>query len=119
MRRLRWWFLAALPAVFALGIAAFVFLRAQHSLDRAGVAVAGEGRFPFEMRAIGRMENPGFESIASPATYTAGAFYRGKLYVSGPSGLFVYGAAEAARGGDTALLKTYRVGLDLPAASRS
>jgi len=116
MRRLRWWFLAALPAVFALGIAAFVFLRAQRSLDRAGVAVAGEGRFPFEMRAIGRMENPGFEWIASPATYTAGALYRGKLYVSGPSGLFVYGAADALRGGDAALLKTYRVGLDLPAA---
>jgi ligand-binding sensor domain-containing protein len=28
----------------------------------------------------------------------------------------VYGAAEAVRGGNTALLKTYRVGLDLPAA---
>jgi ligand-binding sensor domain-containing protein len=117
MRRFRWWFLAALPAVFALGIAAFVFLRAQRSLDRAGVAVAGEGRFPFEMRAIGRMENPGFEWIASPAAYTAGAFYRGNLYVSGPSGLFVYGAAQAVGDGATTLLKTYRVGLDLPAAA--
>jgi len=116
MRRLRWWFLAALPAVFALGIAAFVFLRAQRSLDRAGIQVADEGRFPCEMRQLARMENPGFEWIASPATYTAGAFYRGKLYVSGPSGLFVYGAAEGMRGGGTALLKTYRVGLDLPAA---
>lgn len=116
MRRLRWWFLAALPAVLALGIAAFVFLRAQHSLDRAGVAVAAEGRFPFEMRTVGRMDNPGFEAIATPVTYSAGAFYRGKLYVSGPSGLFVYGAAEAVRGGGTTLLKSYRVGLDLPAA---
>jgi ligand-binding sensor domain-containing protein len=116
MRRFRWWLLAALPAVFALGIAAFVFLRAQRSLDRAGVAVSAEGRFPLEMHALGRMENPGFESIASPATYTAGAFYRGKLYVSGPSGLYVYGAAEAAHGGGATLLKSYRVGLDLPAA---
>jgi len=116
MRRLRFWFLAALPAVFALGIAAFVFLRAQHSLDRAAVAVAAEGRFPFEMRTVGRMDNPGFEAIATPVTYTAGAFYRGKLYVGGPSGLFVYGAAEAERGGGTTLLKSYRVGLDLPAA---
>jgi len=116
MRRPRWWFLAALPAVFALGIAAFVFMRTQHSLDRAKVAVAAKGRFPFEARTIGRMENPGFEWIASPASYTAGSFHRGKLYVSGPSGLYVYGAAEAVRGGGTALLKTYRVGLDLPAA---
>ena len=68
------------------------------------------------MRKVGLMDNPGFEAIATPVTYTSGAFYRGKLYVSGPSGLFVYGAAEAVRGGGTALLKSYRVGLDLPAA---
>jgi ligand-binding sensor domain-containing protein len=116
MRRLRWWFLAALPAVFALGIAAFVFLRAQHSLDRAAITVSADGRFPLEVRMIGRMDNPGFEAMATPVTYSAGAFYRGKLYVSGPSGLFVYGAAEAVRGGGTALLKSYRVGLDLPVA---
>jgi hypothetical protein len=101
---------------FCAGHCGFCFLRAQRSLDRAGVAVAAEGRFPFEMRTIGRMDNPGFEAIASPVTYSAGAFYRGKLYVSGPSGLFVYGAAEAVHGGGTALLKSYRVGLDLPAA---
>jgi hypothetical protein len=106
--------IAALPAVLVLGIVAFVFTRAQHSLNRAGTAVAGEGRFPFEMRTLGRIENPGFEAIASPATYTSGAFFQGKLYVSGPSGLFVYG--DSAAGVGVSLLKSYRVGLDLPAA---
>ena len=115
MRKPQWLLLAALPAVLVLGAAAFVFMRAQHSLDRATGMVAREGRFPFEMRVVGRMENLGFESIASPATYTSGAIYQGKLYVSGPSGLFIYGAGEAA-GAGTTLLKSYRVGLDLPAA---
>jgi hypothetical protein len=116
MRRRLWWLVAALPAVVVVGVAAFVFMRAQHSLDRAGVAVAREGRFPFAMRPVGRMENAGFEAIASPAAYTAGAFYQGKLFVSGPSGLFVFGAGDAAHESSATLLKSYRVGLDLPAA---
>src|ERR1700689_1295990 len=116
MRRQYWLLLAALPAVVVLGVAAFVFMRAQHTLNRTGFAVAREGRFPFAMRPVGRMENAGFEAIASPAAYTAGAFYQGKLFVSGPSGLFVFGAGDAAHGSSTTLLKSYRVGLDLPAA---
>jgi len=62
------------------------------------------------------MENAGFEAIASPVSYTAGAFYQGKLFVSGPSGLFVFGAGDAAHGSSATLLKSYQVGLDLPAA---
>lgn len=113
----KWLYVAALPAVVVLGIAAFVFasfFRAQHSLDRASVAVAWEGHFPAELRLIGRGENPGFEAIGSTAAYTSGAFYQGKLYVSGPSGLFVFGGNGGVGG---KLLRTYRVGLDLPAAS--
>jgi hypothetical protein len=106
-------FLAALPAVVVLGAAAFVFILAQHSLDRAGVEVARGGRFPVELRTIGRQENPGFEDIASPDRYVSGAFYQGKLYVSGPSGLSVYGGGD---GVGSRLLKSYRVGLDLPTA---
>jgi hypothetical protein len=109
----KWLFLAALPAVVVMGAAAFVFMRAQHSLDRAGVEVARDGRFPVELRTVGRPENPGFEAIASPDRYASGAFYQGKLYVSGPSGLFVYGGGN---GVGSRLLKGYRVGLDLPAA---
>jgi hypothetical protein len=58
---------------------------------------------------VNTAQNPGFETIASPATYASGAVYHGKLYVSGPSGLSIYGAGNR-------LVKTYRVGLDLPAA---
>lgn len=116
MRRPTWLLLAALPAVFLLGVATLVFIRTQHSLDRATADVAREGRFPFEMRAIGRTENPGFESIASPATYVSGALYRGNLYVSAPSGLFVYAAPAVTAGSSLTLLKSYRVGIDLPPA---
>jgi len=112
----RWWLIAALPTVVALGVAAFVFaifFRAQHTLDRAGAAVASEGHYAVELSTLGRMENPGFEAIASPATYVSGAWFEGKLYLSGPLGLFVYGSRD---GVGSALLKSYRVGLDLPAA---
>ena len=110
----KWILLVALPTVLVLGSAAIVVFRAQHALDRAGTEVEDQGRFAFEMRGVGPMENPGFEPIASPATYISGALYRGKLYVSGPSGLSVFGNGG---GGDgDSLLKSYRVGFDLPAA---
>jgi ligand-binding sensor domain-containing protein len=115
MRKPQWLLLAALPAVLVLGAAALVFVRTQHSLERATVSVAQEGRFPFELRSVGPQENPGFESVASAATYSSGALYQGKLYISGPSGLLVYGAGEAP-GVGARLLKSYRVGWDLPAA---
>lgn len=105
-----WLFLAASAAgVLVLAFAAFAFFRAQRSLKRATAEVAQSGRYAFDLRTLGRIENSGFESIASPASYVSGAFLRGKLYVSGPSGLSVYGAGDA-------LLKTYRVGPDLPSA---
>jgi len=113
MRRRTWLLLAALPALVALGIAAFVVSGARHSLDHARANVASEGRFPAELRTLGTMPNPGFEAIASPASYHSAALYQGKLYVGGSAGLFVYGAGFDA--GDT-LLKSYHVGVDLPAA---
>jgi hypothetical protein len=117
MRRPRWstkWlFLAALPTAIALGTAVFVFVRTQHSLDRSAAAVAQQGRFPVELVTLGSQENPGFEAIASPASYVSGAFFQGKLYVGGPSGLSVFDASD---GVDYTLLKRYRTGLDLPAA---
>jgi ligand-binding sensor domain-containing protein len=103
---------AALPAVLALGVAAFVFVRVQHSLDQADISVAAQGRFPFELRTIGKLENLGFEAIASPANSSSGAFYRGKLYLGGGSGLSVYDVSEDGY----RLLRSYRLGLELPAA---
>jgi ligand-binding sensor domain-containing protein len=113
MRRRTWLLLAALPALTALGIAAFVVSGVRRSLDRARADVASEGRFPAELRTLGTLPNPGFETIASPASYRSAALYQGKLYVGGSAGLFVYGAGFGA--GDT-LLQSYRVGVDLPAA---
>jgi ligand-binding sensor domain-containing protein len=116
MRKPPWLLLAAIPAVFGLGIAAFVLVRVQHTLNRATVSVAREGRFPMELRTLGRMENRGFEAIATPVSYRSGAFFHGKLYISGPSGLFVYGAGDAFDRNSVTLRKSYRVGLDLPPA---
>lgn len=112
----KWILIAALPTAFLLGGAAFVlliFIRAQHSLERAGVALAQEGRYSAKLEPLAPVENAGFEAIASPARYVSGAMYQGKLYVSGPAGLYVFGSGE---GFGDSLLKSYRVGLDLPAA---
>jgi hypothetical protein len=108
--------MAAFPTVVGLGIAAFVVMRAQHSLDRASAVAAQQGSFPVELRKVGRQENPAFEAISSPATYTSGAFLQGKLYVSGPGGISIFGAPDLSRPYGSSLLKSYRVGQDLPAA---
>jgi hypothetical protein len=108
--RLRLWILlVALPAV-VLGVAAFVLWRAQHALDQAKSTVAQRGRFEATLRPWEAKGNPGFESIASPPEYVAGAFYQGKLYLCGAAGLSILGA-------DGMLLKRYLVGVDLPAAN--
>jgi ligand-binding sensor domain-containing protein len=114
MRKPLWLLMAAIPTVLGLGVAAFVVMRAQHSLDRASTSVAQQGAFAVELRKVGRQENPGFEAVNSPATYNSGAFFQGNLYVSGPSGLDIYGASDVSHGNEISLLRSYRVGLDLP-----
>ncbi len=101
-------FLVATSLMLLLGFATFVVFRTQHTLEQAGAAVEKQGRFPFELRNVSPTANSGFEPIATPPAYTGGAFYQGKLYVSGPGGLSAYG------GGDL-LLKQYRTGFELPA----
>ena len=113
MRRATWWIVAAVPAVCVLGIAAIVVFRAQHTLDRAAVAVAHEGRFSAEVRTLAPESNPGFEAIATPARFTCGAMYRGKLYVGGPGGISVYSLGLSG----LTLEKSYRAGMELPAAA--
>ncbi len=68
------------------------------------------GRFlPVSVHVVAPQPNPGFESISTPAAFRSAAFFEGRIYLSGPTGLFAYST-------DGALDHVYRVGLDLPPA---
>ncbi len=100
----------ALPAILLLGAGAFVIARVQRLLSHTQSQVANEGRFEFELRTVPRLENAGFEPLASPSKYTSGATYQGDLYLAGPGGLTEFSSLNA----PPHLLRT---GLELPPAS--
>jgi hypothetical protein len=123
MRRARVLLLVAVPLVLLGGTAAFVFVRTERGLAGARTAAGERGRVGFEVRRLGgptRGGGPGFEPVASAAGFSAGAFFEGQLYLTGPAGLHVYGPGGAkglAGAGTVGLVRTYRVGTDLPAAA--
>ena len=100
----------ALPAILLLGAGALVIARVQHLLSHTRSQIANEGRFEFELRALSRPENAGFEPLASPSKYTSGATYHRNHYLAGPGGLAEFSSLSA----PPHLLRT---GLDLPPAS--
>jgi ligand-binding sensor domain-containing protein len=65
--------------------------------------------FGFEVRTLGAQPNPGFEGITAPAVFNHAAVFQGRIYLSGPAGLFAYSI-------DGPLEHIYRTGIDLPAA---
>lgn len=104
----------ALPAVLLLGAGAIVAVRVQRSLTHARVEVADEGKYAFDLTkfdptAVGRRENPGFEPLATPSSYSTGAVFQGKLYLAGAGGLAEFAGFD----GPPRLLRT---GFDLPPA---
>lgn len=113
MRRQLWWLVAAVPAFSVLGGAAIVAFRAQHALERAAVSVAHEGKFAAEVRPVAAENNPGFEAFATPARFTCGAMYHGRLFVGGPAGISIYRVGLDG----LSLEKRYRAGMELPAAT--
>jgi hypothetical protein len=72
-------------------------------------AATTERDLAVRVSAIEDQPNPGFEAFSAPAVYRAAAFFEGKLFLSGPAGLYAYSL-------DGALQHVYRVGLDLPPA---
>jgi len=83
--------------------------RAQRALHTAQEQVAAAGHFRFQVRRVEPVPTPGFEWISAPAVFSAATRFQGKLYVSGPAGLFEYDSRGA-------LLKQYLAGRDLPSS---
>jgi ligand-binding sensor domain-containing protein len=91
----------------ALGAGIFAVIHIQRELTRTRMQVAADGRIPFELRTLSKLENAGFEPLAAPDSYTSGSVFHGKLYLAGPGGLAEFASLDA----EPHLLRT---GLDLP-----
>lgn len=85
------------------------FWRASRALGGAARQVAAESHVPFRFLQLDRQLAAGVSWISSPAVFNDAAAFNGRLFLSGPTGLFAYrpGGKLAAR---------YRVGLELPPA---
>ncbi|HYX69383.1 MAG TPA: hypothetical protein VE825_09635, partial [Terriglobales bacterium] len=88
-------------------IAGSVYWRAQRALRNASEQLSSEKRIRFTVRRVEPLTAAGVEWISAPAVFSAAARFDGKLYVSGPAGLFEYDARGA-------LLKQYLAGRELP-----
>jgi hypothetical protein len=98
-----------LPAALLLGAGTYVAVRVHHSLAISRAQLAEEGKLVFDITTITHIDNPGFEPLATPANYTGGAMFHGKLYLAGSGGLAEYVTLEASP-------RLLRPGLDLPPA---
>jgi len=100
------------PIVVGLVLAAsigFVLWEARRAFQRSSAEVAASAEFKFQTISIEAVTPFGVESFAAPAGFTDAVAYAGNLYLSSPAGIFAYGP-------DGALHKSYRAGLELPAA---
>ncbi|HLW78013.1 MAG TPA: hypothetical protein VKU44_00300 [Terriglobia bacterium] len=121
------WGLVVLVSTAAIG-AASVMRQASRALRDAAARVESQSELPFTVTQLDTKvlatatglaapaEPPAapasaldFEPISSPAVFNDVAPFQRELFVSGPSGLFVYER-------DGHVTAQYRVGLDLPAA---
>ena len=99
----------ALPVALLLGAGLFVAARVKHSLAHARSQIAEEGNLAFDLTTVTHIENPGFESLATPSSYSTAAVFQGKLYLAGAGGLAEFPTLEANP-------HLWRTGLDLPPA---
>lgn len=97
---------AALVCVAVCGVVAW---RVQRALRGSERYAAQRDLLGVAMRTVGAQPNPGFEALAAPAVFRNAILFQGNLYLSGPAGLYAYAA-------DGTPERTYRVGIDLPAA---
>ena len=79
-------------AVLCLGVAGGVAWRVEKALGNSRRATAASELLGVEIRAVGTQPNPGFEGITAPAVFKSAAAFQGKIYISGPAGLYVYAA---------------------------
>jgi ligand-binding sensor domain-containing protein len=83
--------------------------KASRALHRASEEVAATEDLKFKVLRLDRAMPSSVEWISSPAVFNDAAFFAGRLYLCGPSGLTEYSP-------EGKLVARYRVGLELPAA---
>jgi ligand-binding sensor domain-containing protein len=93
-------------AIVVACLLTFVRWRALRVLRGSQEQLTSEQNFRVSVRRL-QAEPSSFEWISAPAAFSSAAVYRGRLYLSGPAGLFEYDASGA-------LLKHYQPGRDLP-----
>src|SRR3954469_14151568 len=100
------------PIVVGLILAAsigFVLWEARRAFQQSAAEVGGSSGFTFQTISLEHTATRGVESFAAPAAFTDAVAFAGDLYLSSPAVIFAYSP-------DGALKKSYRVGLELPAA---
>jgi ligand-binding sensor domain-containing protein len=99
----------ALPVTLHAGTGIFVAVRVRHSLTQTRSRLAEESRLAFDLSPITHRDNPGFEPLPTPASYTTGTIFHGQLYLAGPGGLAEFPTIMISP-------RLFRAGLDLPPA---
>jgi ligand-binding sensor domain-containing protein len=104
------WALGAASCGLALALCGgFVFWKASSALHRATKQVAEEAEIPFTSFRLDRTFPIRVEWISAPDVFNDVRFFRGHLYLCGPSGLFVFDP-------NGKVVARYRVGLEMPSA---
>ena len=113
MRSTKRLLLVAVPAALLAAAVLFAFFSAQRTLSRVSHNALTANQLGFSLQSLDlaatAAQNPGFEPVASPHTFTCGAFFQGDLYLAGPAGVSIYAP-------DGALRRILRTGLELPVA---
>jgi ligand-binding sensor domain-containing protein len=105
----KWPLFTGLTLSILLGFAGVAIWKASRALHRASEEVAAAENLQFTVSRLNGVVPSGVEWINSPAVLSDAAFFEGRLYLCGPSGLMEYSP-------DGKLEARYRVGLELPAA---
>ena len=107
--KVKWPLFIGLTLFVVLGFAGLAIWKASRALHRASEEVAAEENLKFTVSRLDSAVPSGIEWISSPAVLSDAAFFEGRLYLCGPSGLMEYSP-------DGKLVARYRVGLELPPA---
>ena len=104
-----WFWIACASLLLPVLASGIVVWRANHAARIAASETAASAKVRFTVSHVNAIQLAGMDAIATPAGFRDIAVYRGRFYLSGPSGLLEYDT-------EGKLLKRYRVGLELPAA---
>jgi ligand-binding sensor domain-containing protein len=100
---------AAATVVIAVGLSFAFYIRLQHSLRSATAEADAAQHVAFESRVLSPASNVAVEWISSPAKWTCGVVYNGRIYLGGPTGLSEINA-------DGSPARSFRPGIELPAS---